>query len=52
MSLFMDIHQHVPGLTKEAVADAHARDLKIQDKYMSITRNTGLTREAARYSVL
>jgi hypothetical protein len=33
MSLFMDIHQHVPGLTKAAVADAHARDLKVQGKY-------------------
>jgi hypothetical protein len=33
MSLFMDIHQHVPGLTRAAVDDAHARDLKVQDKY-------------------
>jgi hypothetical protein len=33
MSLFMDIHQHVPGLTKEAVAHAHARDLEIEGKY-------------------
>jgi hypothetical protein len=29
----MDIHNHVPGLTKEAVADAHAKDLKVQSKY-------------------
>jgi hypothetical protein len=33
MSLFMDIHQHVPGLTQKAVADAHARDLEIEGKY-------------------
>jgi hypothetical protein len=33
MSLFMDIHQHVPGLTNEAVAEAHAKDLEIQGKY-------------------
>ena len=33
MPLFMDIHKHIPGLTKEAVADAHEKDLKIQGKY-------------------
>jgi hypothetical protein len=33
MPLFMDIHQHVPGLTKDAVAGAHQRDLEIQKKY-------------------
>jgi hypothetical protein len=33
MSLFMDIHQHVPGLTTAAVADAHGKDLKVQKKY-------------------
>ena len=33
MPLFMDIHEHIPGLTKEAVADAHAKDLEIQKKY-------------------
>ena len=33
MSLFLDIHNHIPGLTKEAVADAHAKDLAVQDKY-------------------
>ena len=33
MSLFMDIHQHVPVLTKKAVEEAHARDLKVQKKY-------------------
>jgi len=33
MSLFIDIHNHIPGLTKEAVAHAHAKDLETQDKY-------------------
>lgn len=33
MSLFMDIHQHVPGLTRQAVANAHARDLEVEKKY-------------------
>jgi len=29
----MDIHTHIEGLTEEAVAQAHAADLKTQDKY-------------------
>jgi peptidyl-tRNA hydrolase len=29
----MDIHQHVEGLTAEAVAGAHAADVKTQSKY-------------------
>ena len=33
MPLYMDIHQHVPELTKEAVANAHKRDLEVQKKY-------------------
>ena len=33
MSLFMDIHEHVDGLTADAVAGAHARDLEVQEKY-------------------
>ena len=33
MPLYMDIHQHVEGLTAEAVADAHAADLKVQKKH-------------------
>jgi hypothetical protein len=33
MPLFLDIHQHIPELTKEAVANAHARDLEVQKKY-------------------
>jgi len=33
MSLFIDIHKHVPGLTKDAVVDAHQKDLAAQDKH-------------------
>ena len=33
MPLYMDVHQHVDGLTADAVADAHARDLKVQDRH-------------------
>ena len=33
MPLFMDIHKHVPGLTPEAVAGAHAADVKTQAKH-------------------
>ena len=33
MPLFMDVHKHVPGLTKDAVANAHAADLKTQKKH-------------------
>lgn len=33
MALFLDVHQHVPGLTKEALEEAHSKDLEIQGKY-------------------
>jgi hypothetical protein len=33
MPLFMDVHNKVDGLTAEAVAGAHARDLEVQEKY-------------------
>ncbi len=33
MALYMDIHQHVDGLTEEAVAGAHQQDLRVQGKY-------------------
>ncbi len=33
MPLYMDIHRGVEGLTAEAVADAHRRDLEVQGKY-------------------
>ena len=33
MPLFMDDHKHVEGLTAEAVADAHKKDLEIQHEH-------------------
>jgi len=33
MPLYMDVHNHIPGLTKEALAEAHAKDIEIQHKY-------------------
>lgn len=33
MPLFMDVHRGVEGLTAEAVAQAHAADLAIQDQH-------------------
>ena len=33
MPLYMDIHHKVEGLTPEAVADAHQRDLEVQGKH-------------------
>jgi hypothetical protein len=30
MPLFMDVHEKIDGLTAEAVAGAHARDLEVQ----------------------
>ena len=33
MPLFMDVHKGVEGLTAEAVAGAHARDLEVQGKH-------------------
>jgi hypothetical protein len=33
MPLYMDVHQHVEGLTADAVAGAHARDLEVQKKH-------------------
>jgi hypothetical protein len=33
MPLYMDTHEHVPGLTADAVAEAHAADLRVQAKY-------------------
>jgi hypothetical protein len=34
MPLFLDVHEHVEGLTAEAVAEAHARDLEVHDRYV------------------
>ena len=33
MPLFMDVHHRVEGLTAEAVAGAHQRDLEVQGGY-------------------
>jgi len=33
MPLFMDVHHHVEGLTAEAVAGAHQRDLEVQGNH-------------------
>ena len=33
MPLFMDAHDKIDGLTAEAVAGAHAKDLEVQEKY-------------------
>jgi len=33
MPLYMDHHKNIEGLTTEAVADAHQRDLETQGKY-------------------
>lgn len=33
MPLFMDVHNHVEGLTADAVAHAHEADLKTQGKH-------------------
>ena len=33
MPLFMDVHNRVEGLTAQAVADAHRKDLETQGQY-------------------
>ena len=33
MPLYMDIHKNVEGLTAEAAAEAHVKDLEVQGKY-------------------
>lgn len=33
MSLYLDVHNKIEGLTKEGVADAHEKDLRVQRKY-------------------
>ena len=33
MPLYMDHHKNVEGLTADAVADAHKKDLEIQDEH-------------------
>ncbi|MGB3713674.1 MAG: DUF4242 domain-containing protein [Candidatus Promineifilaceae bacterium] len=33
MPLYMDVHKGVDGLSAKAVAEAHAADLKVQEKH-------------------
>ena len=33
MPRYMDVHRHVEGLTEEAVAGAHQKDLQVQEKH-------------------
>ncbi len=33
MPLYLDTHTHIEGLTAEAVADAHRRDLEVQGSH-------------------
>ncbi len=33
MPTYMDVHRHVPGLTREGVEQAHAADLRAQAKH-------------------
>jgi hypothetical protein len=33
MPLYMDVHHHIEGLTADAVAGAHARDLEVQGQH-------------------
>jgi len=33
MPIYMDIHQHIEGLTAEAAEGVHAKDLETQDRY-------------------
>ena len=33
MPLFLDIHHKVDGLSADAVADAHKKDIEVQKKY-------------------
>ena len=33
MPLYLDIHYKVEGLTADAIAEAHRRDVEVQEKY-------------------
>ena len=33
MPLYLDVHHRIEGLTKEAVEEAHRRDLAVQEKH-------------------
>ena len=47
MPLYMDTHEHIEGLTADAVAHAHEADVKTQTKY-GVARSSFA--EAAVYS--
>ena len=40
MPLYMDTHQHIEGLTADAVAHAHEADLKTQENWPSVQKTT------------
>ena len=44
----MDEHKHVKGVTKEAVQEAHAQDLKVQGKYGVNYRNYWVDEKAEK----
>jgi hypothetical protein len=50
MPLFMDIHKHVDGLTAEAAAEAHAKNLEIQKSMGSSISVIGMTKKQAGFS--
>jgi hypothetical protein len=52
MPLFMDHYRAVEGLTTEAVAEAHRKDVEIQEKYGVKYHGTGTTTRRARSSAL
>jgi hypothetical protein len=52
MPLFMDHHRAVEGLTAEAVADAHRKDIKSRTTTGLSTTGTGSTRTLVRSSAL
>ena len=33
MPLYLDVHNHIPDLKTEALADAHQKDLQVQHKH-------------------
>ena len=50
MPLYLDTHKHVPGLTAEAVAGAHARDLEVQGKHSTSSRGNWVWIDAIDYT--
>lgn len=48
MPLYMDIHDKIRAVTPEAIAQAHQRDLEVQDKYGVRYLKYWVNREAGR----